>query len=175
MKIKDITIIGMLSTILVGAQVVLASLPNIELVSLLIIVYTLVFKKRAIYIITVFIILEGFLYGISTWWFNYLYIWFLLYFITLAFSKERSPLIWATISGIYGLSFGALCAIPYLFIGAASSSSLVGGLHMAFAYWISGIPYDIPHGIGNFCAAFILVNPLRNLLGHLTKTELQSI
>jgi energy-coupling factor transport system substrate-specific component len=175
MKIKDIAIIGMLSAILISVQVGLASLPNIELVSLLIIVYTLVLKKKTIYVITVFILLEGFLYGIGTWWLNYLYIWFVLYIITILFSKERSSLIWAIISGVYGLSFGALCAIPYIFIGTVSNSSFLGGLQMAFAYWINGIPYDIPHGIGNFFAAFVLVNPLRNLLSKLIKSDLQTI
>lgn len=158
MRIKDIVITGMLGAILFLFQLGLAFLPNIELVSILIIVYTIVMKKKTIFIITVFVLLEGIFYGFSTWWINYLYIWFVLYLITQLFQKERSPLLWALISGAYGLSFGALCSVPYFFMG---------GYQTAFAYWISGIPFDITHGIANFCIALILFKPFHTLMDYL--------
>ena len=34
-----------------------------------------------------------------------------------------------------------MCSIPYLFIG---------GIHTAFAWWVSGIPFDMIHGVSNF-------------------------
>lgn len=163
MKIKDIVIIGMLGALLITVQVGLAFIPNIELVSLLIIVYTLNLRKKALFIITIFIFLEGILYGFGLWWINYLYIWFILFFITMIFHTIRSSFVWALISGAYGLFFGALCSIPYFFIGL-SNGSLLDGFHMAFAYWISGIPYDIPHGIGNFVLALILLKPLNMIM-----------
>jgi energy-coupling factor transport system substrate-specific component len=75
-------------------------------------------------------------------------------------------LTWALISGSYGLSFGALCSIPYLFIGSVEGS-ILGGLQMAFSYWLSGIPFDIAHGIANFIIAFVLFKPLYMLLSYL--------
>lgn len=168
MRIKDIAILGMLSALLLGAQVGLAFLPNIELVTLLIIVYTIFLGKRTLYIISVFILLEGFLYGFGLWWINYLYIWFLLFFVVLFFRKHKSPIFWALLSGSYGLAFGALCAIPYLFIGSVGGS-LRSGIHMAFAYWVSGIPFDIPHGISNFILALVLFSPLSSIFKLLYK------
>ncbi|MDF2610629.1 MAG: hypothetical protein K0R92_2103 [Lachnospiraceae bacterium] len=166
MRIRDIVIIGMLASILIAVQVGLGFLPNIELVSILIIVYSLVLHKKAVYIISVFIIIEGIIYGFGLWWINYLYIWFILYFITTLLTKTKSALTWALISGSYGLSFGALCSIPYLFIGSVEGS-ILGGLQMAFSYWLSGIPFDIAHGIANFIIAFVLFKPLYMLLSYL--------
>ncbi|MGB8454509.1 MAG: hypothetical protein WCD89_19540 [Anaerocolumna sp.] len=163
MRIKDMVIIGMLGAILVAVQFILSFLPNIELVSFLIIIYTLVLRKKSLYIITVFVLVEGFLYGFSFWWINYLYIWFVLYALAMVFRKERSPLLWAVISGGFGISFGALCALPYFFMGL-SGGTIRTGFQSAFAYWIAGIPYDIPHGIANFVLALVLFKPMYKIL-----------
>jgi len=150
----------MMSAILIAVQVTLGFLPNIELVSLLIILFTLIFGLKAVYIIYVFVIMEGFLYGFGPWWINYLYVWTVLFIAVMIFQKKRSPFFWAAVSGAYGLSFGALCSIPYFF---------VGGIPMGFAYWVSGIPFDITHGIFNFILAFILFRPLYLLLDMINK------
>ena len=163
MTLKEIPLIGMLSAVLLVIQVTLGFLPNIELVSLLIIIYTLVLEKKVIYAISIFIVLEGLIYGFGLWWINYLYIWFILAFITYIFKKESSPIVWALISGFYGLSFGALCSIPYFFMGF-SGGTLESGLNNALAYWISGIPFDLIHGISNFIIALFLFKPLHKLI-----------
>ncbi|MDF2542989.1 MAG: hypothetical protein K0S47_2707 [Herbinix sp.] len=155
MRIKDIVLISMMSAMLVCVQVALGFLPNIELVSLLIILFTIQYGKKTIYIIYVFVLLEGLIYGFHLWWINYLYVWDVLFIIALIFKKERSPVFWAVVSGMYGLSYGALCSIPYFFMG---------GFPTALAYWFNGIPFDIPHGIGNFIIALVLFTPLNRLL-----------
>lgn len=163
MEIKDIPLIGMLGALLMVTQITLAFLPNIELITLLIILFTLLFKKKVVYIISVFIVLQGITYGFGLWWINYLYIWFILAILVAIFSKEKSPFIWAFIAGFYGLFFGALCAIPYFFIGL-SGGSMTSGFQLAFAYWISGIPFDLVHGVSNFFIALLLFKPLYTLL-----------
>ena len=59
MKTREIVTMGILSAILLAAQVSLGFLPNIELVTLLLIVYTLVLKKKVFFVIYVFVLLEG--------------------------------------------------------------------------------------------------------------------
>lgn len=158
MKAKDIALIGFLSAILFVSQVALSFLPNIEIVSLLVIIYTLVFKKKVFFAIYIFAILEGMFYGFGTWWIMYLYVWSVLALLTLWFQKNTSHLFWCLISALYGLSFGALCAIPYFFIG---------GWGMGAAYWVSGIPFDIIHCIGNFAVTLILFKPTLAILSYL--------
>lgn len=159
-KIRDIIIIAMMSVILYGVQVVFAFLPNIELVSLLIIIFSLIFGYKVFFIISVFVIIEGLTYGFGTWWIAYLYVWPILAVITLIFRRIQSVYLWAFISGVFGLMFGFLCALTFLFFG---------GPQMIFTYWISGILFDVAHSISNFIIALVLFKPIRFLLEKLYK------
>lgn len=146
---------GLLGATLLVAQIALAFIPNIELVSFLIIIYTLKYGKKTLFSIYVFAFLEGLIYGFGIWWIMYLYVWTILCFLALIFKRNMQPLFWAILSGLFGLCFGALCAIPYFFIG---------GISLGLSYWISGIPFDILHCVGNFVAAFVLFKPMYRVL-----------
>ncbi len=142
---------GLLAALVYALQVAMAGLPNIEPVSLLVILYTLSFPALTPYILAVFIVLEGFTFGFGIWWVNYLYIWPLLAIGAHLLRRSDSALLWAVYSGAFGLGFGALCAIPW---------AITGGIAAGFAYWISGIPFDIAHCIGNFVLMLALYRPL---------------
>ena len=60
---KDIAITGMMIAIIEVAKNALAFIPNVELVSLLIILYTLYFGRKILLVIPTFILLEGCIYG----------------------------------------------------------------------------------------------------------------
>lgn len=154
MRTKDLVILGIMSALLITLQVGLSFLPNIELVSLLIILCTIMYGWKTLYTIYTFVIAEGLIYGFSIWWINYLYVWTILMLITMLFRSKRSPFFWAILSGLYGLSFGVLCSIPYLFIG---------GIPMAISGIISGIPFDVIHCVSNYIIALVLFKPLHNL------------
>lgn len=160
LSISDIVICGMFSAILLVAQIAMSVLPNIELVSLLVIVYTLVFKRKTILMIYIFALLEGLIYGFGVWWFMYLYVWTILYFIARIFRRNESPVFWAVIGGFFGLCYGMLCSIPYL---------IAGGIGAGIAWWIRGIPYDILHGIGNFIVILVLFKPIYSAFWELYK------
>lgn len=154
-SVKDIVIIAMMSTILFTVQIAIAALPNIELVSLLVIIYTLVFRWRTLLIIYIFAILQGLVYGFGPWWIMYLYVWTILFLIVTLLRNNTSVIIWAFVSGIYGLIFGALCSLVYFFLG---------GLKTVIAFWIAGLQFDIVHGIANFVICLVLFKPLYLLL-----------
>ena len=158
MRTKDIALIGITSAVMIVLQVALRFLPNIEFVSLLVILYTLIIGWKTLYIIYVFVFVQGLIYGFHLWWISYLYVWTVLFFIVMLLKKNQSPYFWTFVSSIYGLAFGALCSIPYLFIG---------GLPMALANWVSGIPFDIVHCIGNFIVALIFFKPLYELFTYI--------
>ena len=152
---KDIVLCALLAARLLVLQVALGFLPNIEVVSLLIIVYTLVLERRALWIIYVFAFLEGLVYGFGIWWWNYLYVWTILYAAVRLFRRNTSAVFWAVLSGLYGLGFGFLCSLVYL---------LSGGPGAMFANWVSGIPFDLVHGAGNFAVAMVFYQPLMRLM-----------
>lgn len=173
-SIKDITLIGMLSSILFALQYILQGIPNVELVSLLILVYTCVLKRKTLLIISVFVLLEGFFYGFGTWFIGYLYVWFLLYLLGRLLCRNNNPLnlpslTWALTSGAFGLSFGALFSLISFFMGVRSGG-LSGGLNSAFANWVSGIIFDLIHGASNFFVALFLFKPSYKVLNTLMKS-----
>lgn len=149
---RRVVLCALLAAVLAVLQVAMAPLPNIEPVSLLVLVYALVFGRDVFYILFTFILLEGLVFGFHLWWVSYLYIWPLWAgaVLLLGRGREKPPLLWAAASGAFGLSFGALCALPYL----------AGGPWAAFSYWTAGIPFDLLHCAGNFFLALVLERPL---------------
>ena len=71
---RRLVLFALLEAILVGLQVVMAAFPNIEAVSLLIMVYTVVFGGGVAYIIAGFVVLEMLLWGFNTWVISYCYV-----------------------------------------------------------------------------------------------------
>lgn len=158
LTVRELVVLALCTAALFVGQVALAFLPNIELVSLLVIVYTLAFRRKVLYVIYAFALLEGLLYGFSMWWVTYLYVWTVLAGLTWCFRNMQSALGWAILSGAFGLSFGALCEIPFL---------VTIGWRGALGAWVSGIPFDLAHCAGNFVLALALVKPLMKLMRRL--------
>lgn len=159
LNVKNIALLGVMIAILEVAKNVLAFLPNVELVSLLIILYALYLGKRVFLVVPTFVLIEGCIYGFGLWWIMYLYTWPLLAVFTMLFKKQDSVWFWSILSGVFGLFYGALSAIPYLFLG---------GFQTAFSWWIAGIPFDIIHCVSNFVLCLILFKPLRNVMRRMT-------
>ena len=153
--IREIALFGMLGALTFGAKVAMSGLPNIEPVSLFVMVFAAVLGVKCLYPIYLYVVLEILLYGLGTWNIMYLYIWAVLALGAYLMRRVENPIAWALLSGVFGLAFGALCA-PVDF--------LLGDLGYVIAKWISGIPFDIAHCAGNFVMALLLFTPLRKLL-----------
>ena len=165
-RILDLTLMGMMVAVMEVSKLALSFLPNIELVSFWIILFTLFFRWRVLFAIPAFVLVEGLLYGINLWWISYLYAWPLLALAAWLFRRQESVLFWSILSGSFGLLFGMLFAIPYAVIGAAGNG-LRSGLYAGFTWWVAGIPYDIAHGIGNFVLMLVLYKPVREAMKRL--------
>lgn len=152
-KAKDIVVIGVMTAVVEAAKTALAFLPNIELVTFLFVIFTIVFGRKTLPAVFAFVGLECFVWGLNIWVINYLYVWPLLVVITLLIRRtgSRSAFVYAILCGAFGLGFGALCAIPYLFIG---------GPVMMASWWVAGIPFDLIHGVSNFILCLVLFHPI---------------
>ena len=64
----------MLGTIMFTSKIAMEALPNIHLVGMLTIVYTLVFRTKALIPIYIYVLMNGVYSGFSLWWMPYLYI-----------------------------------------------------------------------------------------------------
>ena len=155
LTLRQITLFGMLGALTFGAKVAMAGLPNIEPVSLMVMLFAATFGWKALYPVYLYVLMEVLLYGLGFWNVNYLYVWAILAVAAICMRRLKNPIWWALLSGVFGLAFGALCGIVDVFIG---------GFPYAVAKWISGIPFDISHCAGNFIMALVLFQPLRTLL-----------
>lgn len=162
-KVLELTVFALLGALMFGAKMALSVIPNVEPVSLLILVYAAVFGRKALYPLYVYVMLEFLIWGLGLWNINYLYVWLVLLGLALAFKNMESPWGWAILSGVFGLAFGLLCAPVYC---------VSGGWAFGLSWWISGIPFDVVHCGGNFVAALVLRKPLVRVLSGMKKRYL---
>ena len=155
LTVREMVLFAMLSALTFALKWAMSWLPNIEPVSLMIMLFAVIFGRKALYPTYIYVLLEILFYGIGTWNICYLYVWTILALAALAMRKAESPVYWALLSGTFGLLFGALCAIVDVFIG---------GIGYAVTKWASGILFDIYHCAGNFVIALVLFKPLRALM-----------
>lgn len=158
LTIRQIALFAMLGALTFGLKVAMSYLPNIEPVSLLVMIFAVVFGRKCVYPIYLYVLMEILIYGLGTWNFNYLYIWAILAVAAYFLRNMKSALGWALLSGGFGLAFGLLCAPVDFFLG---------DLGYVVSKWVSGIPFDVMHCAGNFVIALLLFNPLRKLTQNL--------
>lgn len=158
LTLREVVLFGVLGALTFALKMCMAALPNIEPVSLFVLVFSVVFGWKALYPTYVYVAMELLTWGPGTWNINYLYIWAVLAVAAILLRKMEHPLSWAMLSGAFGLAFGLLCA---------PVDVVIGGFSFAVSKWISGIPFDVAHCAGNFVIALILFKPLSLLLERL--------
>lgn len=160
-SIRALVYIAAMTAIMEAAKIALNAIANVELITLLVIVFTKQFGwKLTLPSVLLFAFIECSYWGFGTWSIVYFYMWPLLVLFTHLVRKNESLLVFAVLSGFFGLTFGAFCSIVTLF---------AGGWAAAFSWWIAGIPYDIVHGVSNFIICLLLFVPLNRALSILNK------
>jgi energy-coupling factor transport system substrate-specific component len=152
--VKRIVLISALAATIFAAQVGLAFLPNVELVTLLFLLVALFLPALdALAVSLIFVVLESLIWGFGDWVVGYLWIWPLWMGIVILFKKINGvkPDRWAVLGGLFGLLFGLLFSIQY---------ALIYGVAFGISYWIRGIPFDIVHGISNYILILLCVVPM---------------
>lgn len=154
LNVKEITVFGMLGALMYASKLLMDALPNIHLIGVFIVALTVVYKKKALYPIYVFVMLTGLFNGFNAWWFAYLYSWAILWGMTMLLPKnipeKIKPFIYMAVCGVHGFLFGIICApAQALFFGLSFKGTLA---------WIAaGFSFDLIHGISNIiCGTLIL-------------------
>ena len=156
---------SMLAALMFASKIVMEALPNIHLLGAFTVAFTLVYRVKALIPIYLFVMLNGLYAGFSAWWVPYLYIWGVLWGIAMLLprkmSRKAKKVAYPAICCLHGLLFGTLYApAQALMFGFDFRQTLL---------WIlSGLPWDLVHGIGNLFAG-ILILPLSELLLMLEK------
>lgn len=156
LAVRRIVYIAVMTAIMEAAKIALNPVPNVELITLLVIVFTKQFGwKMTLPAVLIFAFIECTYWGFGTWSIVYFYMWPLLVLLTHLNRNAESIWNYTVLSAAFGLTFGAFCALVTL---------AAAGLNAAFAWWIAGIPYDLIHGISNFIICLLLFKPLNNAL-----------
>ena len=156
---------AMFGALMACSRVIMAVLPNIHLLGMLTMVLTLTFGCRALIPIYIYVLLDGLFLGFNVWWIPYLYIWTVLWAITMILPKKMpkwlSCVVYPVVCSLHGFAFGLLYAPAYaLFFNLNFSETLI---------WLgAGVVFDITHGISNFAVGLLIV-PFTELLRKLTK------
>ena len=162
--VREMAIYAMLAALMFCSKVIMDALPNIHLIGTLIMVYTLVFRAKALIPLYLFIFMAGLYGGFGLWWIPYLYIWAILWGVTMLLPRRMPPKVAAVV-------YPAVCCLHGLFYGVlyAPAQALLFGLNFeGMLAWIAaGLPFDLLHGIGNLVAG-ILILPLSRLLRRLS-------
>ena len=156
--VRGLVLIAVMTAILEAAKFTLNSIANVELVTLLLIVFTKHFgKEYALPSSLLFALIECIWWGFGIWTITYFYVWPLLVLITDRISTDE---LWVhcVLSAMFGLFFGALCSLTTL---------LTAGPAAALAWWIAGIPYDLIHAAGNLVLCLLLYRPLMKALQYM--------
>ena len=156
---------AMLGAIMFCSKIFMEFLPNIHLLGMLTMTYTVVFRKKALIPIYVYVMLNGLYAGFNVWWVPYLYIWTILWAITMLIPrrlpKKLKYVVYPAVCCLHGIAFGTLYA-------PAQAIMFRMNFETTIAWIVSGLPWDLLHGIGNLLAGLLII-PLSELMIRLLK------
>lgn len=155
----------MLGTLMFALQVAMEVFPNVHLTGMLTVLYTAVFRKKALVPLYVYVFLVGIRWGFSLSWLPYLYVWLFLWGMAMLLPKKMPDKIAVFVYPAIGFLHGILFGVLY-----APAQAILFGLNFrqTMAWIAAGLLWDLTHGLGNlaFCT---LVVPLSHVLRRLLK------
>ena len=154
LTIREIAVFGMLGGIMYASKLIMELIPNVHLLGALIIAYTVVYRKKALYPIYTYVILNGILCGFAAWWVPYLYLWTLLWGAVMLLPKQMPkkvrPIVYMTVCAAHGFLFGTLYAPAQAILFGLNFKGMI-------AWIVAGLPWDAIHGVSNFFCGLLFV------------------
>ena len=158
-------VFAMLGALMYASKMIMEVAPNVHLLGVFTIAFTVVYRKKALYPIYTYVLLNGIFCGFATWWIPYLYLWAVLWGATMLLPKripeKLRPLVYMLLCAADGFLFGTLYAPAQALLYGLSFQKMV-------AWIISGLPWDFVHGVSNFFCGILIV-PIVKILTFLEK------
>ena len=162
---REMVVFAMLGTIMYISKILMEWAPNIHLLGMFTMVFTLVYRKKALIPIYIYVMLNGVYAGFAPWWIPHLYLWTVLWGVTMllpgSLPKKWAVPIYMAVCALHGLLYGTLYAPAQALMFGLSFKGMI-------AWIISGLPFDAVHGLGNLAAGTLII-PLTELLRKLEK------
>lgn len=143
-----------------ASKMIMEIAPNVHLLGTFVIAFTIVYRKKALYPIYVFVLLTGVYAGFATWWIPYLYLWTVLWGVTMLLPrnipKKMKPLVYMLVCAAHGFLYGTLYAPAQAFFFGLNFEGTI-------AWIIAGLPWDFVHGVSNFFCGILIMPIVRAL------------
>lgn len=156
----EFVLFPMLGALAFCSKLLMEGIPNVHLIGMFTMLFALVFRVKGLIPLYIFVVLTGLYAGFNLWWIPYLYIWTVLWGVTMLLPKNMPKvvqmIVYPVVCALHGLSYGTLYAPAQALL-----------FHMSFkgtlAWIAAGFPWDLVHALGNFCAG-LLIFPLKQLM-----------
>lgn len=162
---RETAVFGMLGALMYASKMLMEVAPNIHLLGVFTIAITVVYRKKALYPIYTYVLLNGVFSGFATWWIPYLYVWTILWGVTMLLPqkipKGIRPIVYMVLNASHGFLFGILYAPAQAIMFGLSFDGMI-------AWIIAGFPFDFIHGVSNFFCGLLIV-PIINVLQRLER------
>ncbi|MCM1388173.1 MAG: hypothetical protein NC231_12665 [Bacillus sp. (in: Bacteria)] len=153
-KTRELAVFAMLGAVMYASKLVMEIAPNIHLLGVFTIAYTVVYRKKALYPIYTYVLLNGIFSGFATWWIPYLYLWTLLWGAVMLLPqdipKKLRPIVYMAVCAAHGFLFGTLYAPAQALLYGLSFQGMI-------AWIVAGLPWDAVHGVSNFFCGILIV------------------
>ena len=151
---KEIAVFGVLGAIMYVSKFIMEVIPNVHLLGVFTVAFTVVYRKKALYPIYIFVALTGIFSGFAMWWIPYLYLWTVLWgavmLLPKKIPKKAQPVVYMTVCALHGLLYGTLYAPAQAILHGLGFKGMI-------AWIIAGLPWDCIHGISNFFCGILIV------------------
>ena len=166
LTVREMAVFSMLGALMYASKMIMEFLPNIHLLGVFIVAFTVVYRAKALYPIYIFVLLSGMFAGFGAWWIPYLYIWTVLWGVTMLLPKKMpvpvQVAVYAVVNALHGFGFGVLYAPAQALLFGLSFQGML-------AWIVAGFPFDVTHGISNFVSGLILIVPIIVILRSIEK------
>ena len=156
LSIREICIFAVFGALMFSSKLIMEILPNIHLLGMLVMLCTVLFRWKALFPIYVYVMINGIYSGFAMWWIPYLYVWTVLFGMTMLIPRKIpdkiAAVVYPIVCALHGFSFGILYAPAQALMYGLDFEGLVAWVAMGFSF-------DITHGISNFFMG-MLVLPL---------------
>lgn len=154
LTVREMAVFGMLGALIFASKMVMEIFPNVHLIGVFTIALTVIYRKKALYPIYIFVLITGLFSGFATWWIPYIYVWTVLWAAAMLLPQNMPekirPVIYMLLCSAHGFLYGTIYA---------PSQAILFGLDFkeTIAWIIAGLPWDCIHGISNFFCGILIV------------------
>lgn len=160
LTIREMAVFAMLGALMYASKIIMEVAPNVHLLGVFTIAFTVVYRKKALYPIYTYVLLNGIFCGFATWWIPYLYLWTVLWGAAMLLPKripaKVRPLVYMLLCAAHGFLFGTLYAPAQALLYGLSFRGMI-------AWIVAGLPWDFVHGVSNFFCGILIVPIVRIL------------